>query len=183
MAWFRRRKEAESKYSPMLFVTDEALERHTQRTEAAGLKFKCVEERGGNTYETYEGSDPEKAKEFLRKEPVANDHTYILVETPDGTWGTDSSSLYLERLRPWQLDADGADCSGSLAKLIDGFHNLELAAKGVVDNFLVEVCCGRCEHAWIDGIRYNDVTLVRCPDCGAGNRVDSSGISSQVHFH
>lgn len=183
MPWFRRRKAKESEYHHLVFGNDEALEQHQQKTDAAGLRFKFVEERGGRIYHTYECSDPERAKEFLRAEPVANDHTYIIVETPDGTWGTDSSSLYLERLRSWQLNVHEADCTGSLSKLIDGFHNLELAARGVVDNFAVEICCGRCSHEWIDGIRFNNVTLVRCPSCGAANRVDSFELSSQIRFH
>jgi len=44
------------------------------------------------------------------------------------------------------------------------------------DNFLAEIRCGRCGHEWIDGIRYSDVTRVRCPDCRAFNRVDSGSL-------
>lgn len=146
------------------------------RAEAAGLTLRRTEDRDGNTYIVYRGADPEAAKRFLRAEPVPHDRWYVVVETPDGVWGTDSTSLYLEALRPWQHGTAEPDATGSITALIDGTSNLVMASRGVVDNYLVQVACGRCFHEWIDGVRYQDLTLVRCPACSALNRVDSSGI-------
>jgi hypothetical protein len=147
-----------------------------RRAEAAGLTLRRTEDRDGNTYIVYRGDDPEAAKRFLRAEPVPHDRWYVVVETPDGVWGTDSTSLYLENLRPWQCGTAEPDVTGAITALIDGTSNLVMAARGVVDNYLVEVTCGRCSHEWIDGVRYQDLTLVRCPVCSAINRIDSSGI-------
>lgn len=181
MAWFGRRSK--TTYSGKVFADRVSLERWERKLADAELTFISEETTGENTYDTYFGNDPEKAKVFLRAEPVPNDYHYIVVETADGTWGTDSNSLYLEKLRPWQLATDDAECIGTINALVDGFHNLNLAAAGVVDNYLVKVACGRCGHEWIDGIRYLDVTLVRCPECVAANHVDSSDITAtQIGF-
>jgi hypothetical protein len=58
---------------------------------------------------------------------VDEEFLYIVVETPGGTWGVDINGIYLEKLRPWQLRTDEADCTGTITALIDGFHNLGLA--------------------------------------------------------
>ncbi|NYI05333.1 hypothetical protein [Allostreptomyces psammosilenae] len=174
MAWLRRRKE--TTWSGMVFADDAALEDWKRRTAEAGLTFVGKKENAGNTYVTFTGTDAEKAKAFLREEPVPHDRYYVVVETPDGVWGTDSNSIYLEQLRPWQLRTRDADCDGELTTLIDGVHNLLLAQRGIIDNFVVGVSCGRCEREWIDGVRYGGETLVRCPGCQARNRVDSRNI-------
>jgi hypothetical protein len=98
------------------------------------------------------------------------------VETPDGAWGTDIEGLYLERLRPWQLETGAADCQVPAGTVTGNMKSLVLAKQGVVDNFLVWVGCGRCEHRWTDGIRYQNKTLTRCPSCGTRNLVDSSNV-------
>jgi hypothetical protein len=180
MAWFKRQKQ--SSYGPIVFTTKKDAEEQQRRLEAAGITGGYTERRDGNTYITYQGTDPEKAKAYLREREVPNDRTYIVVETDDGTWGTDSSSLYLEHLRPWQLNTD-ADCEGELTSLIDGFHNYTLAARGTVDNFLAQIACGDCGHEWIDGIRYNDRTLVRCPACRSTNRVDTAPLLDQFRVY
>ena len=175
MAWFRRRRTT---WSGLVFASDEALEQWRRKLAEAELTYLGEERRSGNIYRTFRGNDPEKAKRFLRGEPVDRDNLYLVVETPDGTWGTDSNALYLEQLRPWQRHVDNADCTGQITALIDGLHNLRFAARGIVDNYAVEVTCGRCRHEWIDGIRYRNATLVRCPACRATNRVDSSNITA-----
>ncbi|MGH3391478.1 MAG: hypothetical protein ACRDOO_21625 [Actinomadura sp.] len=172
----RFRWSKKTTWSGMIFADDASLDRWKQKLADAELTFVGKEKTGRNTYVTFTGNNAEKAKAFLRKEPVDDDFTYIVVETPDGIWGTDSNSIYLEKLRPWQLDTGDADCTGVISALIDGVHNLQLAARGVIDNYVVEVTCGGCGHEWIDGIRYRDVTLVRCPECTAANRVDSANI-------
>lgn len=52
-----------------------------------------------------------------------------------------------------------------------------MSARGLVDNYIVKVQCGRCAHLWHDGLRYQDETIVRCPNCEARNNVDSSGVT------
>jgi hypothetical protein len=132
--------------------------------------------QGGNTtpskYEVYKSDDAEIAKKFLLSKKVSQDQYYIVVETPIGNWGIDKIGLYLERLLPWQLDLSKAECEGGL------FHpqsttGLELAARRVNDNFVTKVECGCCKHQWMDGVRYQDITIVLCPQCKKYNKVDS----------
>jgi hypothetical protein len=175
MRW--RRKSTWSRR--IVFGDNESLDRWKRKLADAELTFVGDEKNGENTYRTFRGNDAEKAKSFLRAEPVPHDSYYLVVETPDGVWGTDSNSIYLERLRPWQLEIEKADCAGLITAIIDGFHNLTLAARGIVDNYVVGVACGRCDQEWIDGVRYRDVTLVRCPACAAANRVNSVNIDVQ----
>jgi hypothetical protein len=174
-SWFRRRPASAG--SPLVFATAAAADAFQRRLDDAGLTLIGQRVNGGNTYVTLRGDDPEAAKAFLRKEPVTRDFYYVVVETPDGVWGTDVNTLYLEKLRPWQRDAGAAECDATIEALIDGHHNLITAAQGIMDNFLVEVSCGRCAQHWIDGVRYRAPTLVRCPACGTANRVDSSAIT------
>lgn len=100
----------------------------------------------------------------------------MVVQTPDGVWGADIEGLYLEKLRPWQLDLASAETTAQIVTLINGAYGIELAAVGRADNFIVEVAGGRCERTWLDGVRYRGLTLVRCPHCDAANRVDSTNI-------
>ncbi len=53
-----------------------------------------------------------------------------------------------------------------------------MAARGISDNFVVKIKCGKCEHEWFDGVRYKNLTAVRCPNCKTINKVDS-GISTR----
>lgn len=174
MGWLGRKKKSE--YSTLVFVDRAAAAAYQQKLDEAELTFVAVERTGGNTYRTFRGNDAEKAKVFLRNEPVDAEFLYLVVETPDGTWGVDINGIYLEKLRPWQLRTDEADCAGTITALIDGFHNLGLAARGTSDNYVVEVACGKCSGEWLDAVRYRDLTLVRCPGCAAANLVDSSNI-------
>jgi hypothetical protein len=174
MGWLERKKKSRS--LPLVFVDQAAVAAYQRKLDEAELTFLGVEWTGENTYRTFRGNDVEKAKAFLRNEPVNEEFHYIVVKTPDGTWGTDIEGIYLEKLRPWQLRTDDADCTGTITLLIDGYFNLQAAAQGISDNYVVEVTCGDCAGEWIDAVRYRDLTLVRCPRCGAANRVDSSNI-------
>jgi hypothetical protein len=161
MAWFGQRRKPGRSRVPL--ASDEPLERWEQRVADAGLRFVEIKQTGKATYQTLAGEDPEAAKAFLRNEPVDKEKYYIIVETPDGNWGTDIDGLFLEHLRPWQTDTAKADCRGQISGVIDGNQSIEAAAQKWADNFVVEVSCGRCDHEWIDGIRYRNDTLVRCP--------------------
>lgn len=129
----------------------------------------------GAVYETYRGLDVEAAKRFLLARHVDERLHYIVVETPAGNWGLDIEGLYLENLLPWQLRPDGADCVGRVRSVPNTFGMVS-AARGTVDNFVAGVRCGRCDHDWYDGLRFQAVTAVRCPGCGAVNGVDSAGL-------
>jgi ssDNA-binding Zn-finger/Zn-ribbon topoisomerase 1 len=142
-------------------------------------KFKGKERSGDNTYEVYTGTDAESARAFLATKKVTQGLYYIVVETPEGNWGVDKEGLFLEKLLPWQRDTGSADCDGSLGSY--NLFGLQAAAKGWNDNFVVGVQCGKCQYEWKDGIRYKDLTVVRCPKCKAKNKVDSRNI--EVHFY
>lgn len=174
MRWFGRRTSGRERLS---LATNEPVERWQRRIAVAGLRFVEIKRTDQGTYQTLAGDDPEQAKAFLRREPIDKERYYIVVETRDGSWGTDIKGLYLENLRPWQLDTTNADCDGSISAMIDGNQSMEAAAQGWADNFVVEVCCGQCGHEWIDGIRYRDLTLVRCAACQARNRINSRGFT------
>jgi ribosomal protein S27E len=165
----------------MVFASDEAKQAWERRLREAGLTYVGTHEQGAGTYVVLRGDDPERAKAYLRAEPITREFHYVVVETPDGVWGADHLTLYLENLRPWQRDVGTATCTGRIEALINGTHNLEAAAQGIQDNFLVEVACGGCAHTWIDAVGYQQATVVRCPGCGAVNRVDSSGFTVTRH--
>lgn len=176
MPWFGRRLKPGR--SPVPLATNEPVERWQRRVADAGLRIVEIKKNNqGAVYQVLAGDDPESAKAFLRNEPIDKQLYYIVVETTDGNWGTDIKGLYLENLRPWQTDTANTDCRGSISGLIDSNQSIRPAARGVTDNFVVEVCCGRCRHEWIDGIRYRDLTTVRCPDCEARNLIDSDGFT------
>jgi hypothetical protein len=156
---------------------DNAAGDHWKRRVAdAGLTVRGVEYNGQATYLTLAGPDAERAKAFLRGESVDRELYYIVVETPDGAWGLDIEGLYLEQLRPWQLDTGSAEYQVPAGSFAGNPRSVELAKLGKVDNFLVWVGCGRCAHRWADGVRYQNRTLTRCPSCGAKNLVDSSNV-------
>jgi ssDNA-binding Zn-finger/Zn-ribbon topoisomerase 1 len=136
-------------------------------------KFLRKEQKGNSTYEIYKAGDPETAKAFLATKRVDKPLYYIIVETDEGNWGIDVKGIYLERLLPWQKEIGSAQCEGHVARFPDTF-GLQLAAKGINDNFVAVVKCGKCEHEWSDGLRYQNVTIVRCPKCRSLNKVDSA---------
>lgn len=135
-------------------------------------KFVRKDRNQSGTYETYRGRDAETAKTFLMKKRVDEQQYYIVVETPEGNWGLDVKGLYLERLLPFQKEISSAKCEGSTCGLPDMF-GLQMAARGINDNFIAKVECGNCQHQWQDGLRYQNMTVVRCPQCKTLNKVDS----------
>ncbi len=128
------------------------------------------------TYETYRGQDAESAKAFLMTKRVDEPQYYIVVETPEGNWGLDVKGLYLERLLPFQTNVAAAQVQGRTCGFPDMF-SLQMAARGINDNFLAKVECGKCQHQWQDGLRYKNVTVVRCPGCKTLNKVDTSNFN------
>ncbi|HEY2694258.1 MAG TPA: hypothetical protein VGJ45_02240 [Pseudonocardiaceae bacterium] len=163
------------------FPDQAAMQSWQRKVAQAGLTVRGVEYNGQASYLTLAGSDAEQAKSFLRDEYVDRELYYIVVETPDGVWGLDIEGLYLEQLRPWQLDIGSAECGVPAGSIAGNPKSVDLAAQGRVDNFLVWVGCGRCEHRWADGVRYQNRTLTRCPSCGTTNLVDSSNV--QVYLY
>jgi hypothetical protein len=143
--------------------------------DATRPKFLRKEKNGGSTYEVYQASDPETAKAFLATKRVDKPQYYIIVETSEGNWGIDVKGIYLERLLPWQTNVGSAQCEGHISRMPNMF-GVESAAKGFNDNFVVKVACGNCKNEWIDGLRYQNTTVVRCPKCRTLNKVDSSNI-------
>ena len=138
--------------------------------------FIRKEVKGKNTYEYYKGTDAESAKEFLLTKKIDKPLYYLVVKTSEGIWGMDKEGLYLERLLPWQKDIDSAKCQGHYMLASYNPFSLNMAAEGISDNFILKVQCGKCEHRWLDGVRYQNVTIVRCPKCKSLNKVDSKNI-------
>src|SRR5262245_3322883 len=111
MDWFKRRRVSDG--GPlMVYATQAALDKAVVRAEAAELEPGYRSHRQGYCqYVVFRGRDPEKAKQYLLDlAPVTEELFYYVVETPDGNWGKDIEGLYLEQLRPWQLDAAAAEC-------------------------------------------------------------------------
>jgi hypothetical protein len=180
MALFGGREDGE-RPSRIPLARDEPVERWQRRLAGAGLRFVGIKQTESGTYQTLACDDAEQAKDFLRQETVEREQYYLVVETPDGNWGADINGLFLEKLLPWQTDTAASECRGRLRGLIGGSEGILAAAHGWVDNFLVEVACGRCDHEWTDGIRLRDATVVRCPACRARNLVDS-GLVTYTEF-
>jgi len=162
-------------------VFDKLFKRKNRDKESAASKgkqpkFIRKEREGNNTYEIYKGKDAESARAFLLTKRVDKKLYYIVVETPEGNWGMDVQGLYLERLLPWQTNVGSAECDGHIIPMSWSHFGLEMAARKFNDNFVVKVQCGKCEYQWLDGIRYQNNTVVRCPTCKALNKVDSSNI-------
>ena len=143
-------------------------------------KFLRKEQQGKNTYEVYQGKDAESARQFLLTKQVDKQLYYIVVETPEGNWGMDIQGLYLEKLLPWQIDSKPVDCTGQILAMSWNKFGLEMAAKKFNDNFIVKIECGSCQNQWLDGVRYQNVTNVRCPACKHTNQVNSGNIN--VYF-
>ena len=148
------------------------IENTNNKTQIVVPEFVTKRQTPSGTYEVYKGSDAESAKDFLKNKKVNENKYYIKVETPEGNWGVDIDGLYLERLVPFQLDINSAECEGSICGMPTP-ANLQYAVNGLVENFVVTVRCGKCSHKWEDGIRYKNMTVVRCPNCNSLNKVDS----------
>lgn len=133
--------------------------------------------RGNNTYELYKWNDPETARQWLLSKNVTEPLYYIQVETDHGIWGIDKEGLFLTNILPWQTNLALAKHEGEITGLPNIF-NLSMAAQEVADNFVIEVQCGNkdCGYRWMDGIRYQEKTVVRCPGCREFTLIDSSYI-------
>jgi hypothetical protein len=149
--------------------------KQAEQAKGFGVSFvrkytKQIAEDTLATYELYRSDAAEIAKEFLLTKRVPERLQYIVVETPEGVWGLDIDGIYLEKLLPWQCDIDKAEVEGRTEGAADR-HGLVMAARGTTDNYLQKVVCGRCEHEWLDGVRYCTATVVRCPKCRALNSI------------
>lgn len=144
------------------------------KPETAEEQVICCEMRisPNGTYEVYKAPSAALAKAFLSKKNLSGSDAHIIVETPEGNWCVDSEGIYLEKLLPFQLSLEQAQCRGQI-KFPPSPLGLKLAAMGFSDNFTAHVKCGKCGHIWLDGLRYKNRTLVKCPQCQALNEVDS----------
>jgi hypothetical protein len=133
--------------------------------------------RDNKTYELYTWDDPEKSRLWLLKKKVTKPLYYIQVKTKQGVWGIDKEGLFLTDLLPWQTNMALAQHEGEIVGIPNAF-NLGMAVQGTADNFVIEVQCGNtdCGYRWMDGIRYQAKTVVRCPQCREYNLIDSSYI-------
>jgi ribosomal protein S27E len=57
-------------------------------------------------------------------------------------------------------------------------YSLEMAAKGLNDSFIIKVKCGNCSNEWTEALRYQNWTVVQCPQCGKKNSVDTKNYSA-----
>lgn len=89
----------------------------------------------------------------------------------------DIEGLYLVRLLPWQKNISLTKCNGYIIPMSHSNFGLNMAARGIIDNFVVKIKCGKCEHEWLDGVRYKNLTAVKCPNCKTMNKVDSGNIT------
>lgn len=159
-----------------LFKKKDTQEIQTQK-KFAQPNFIGKRKTPSGTYEVYRAGNAESAKDFLKSKKVDENKYYIKVETPEGNWGVDIDGLYLEKLLSYQLNINAAEHEGEVHGIPDNV-GLQYAAEGISDNFLVEIECGGCKHHWVDGLRYQNFTVVRCPGCNGLNKVDSSNIHS-----
>lgn len=138
--------------------------------------FKKVTE-GNKTYELYLWDEPEASRQWLMTKEVTEPLYYIQVKTDQGVWGIDKEGLFLTDLLPWQTNQTLAKQEGEITGF-PNFFNLGMASQGIADNFVIEVQCGSkgCGYTWMDGIRYQNKTVVRCPKCKAYSLIDSSNI-------
>lgn len=142
------------------------------------VKFIDKENKQGGIYEIYSANNAETAKGFLRSKEIDEIKYYCIVETPEGNWGKDINGIYLEQLLPFQVNTDNAECEGSVFQ--PDLKTLEMAARGMGDNFPSTVECGKCKHQWLDGVRYQNTTVVKCPECKTLNKIDSNQF--EVYF-
>lgn len=157
----------------------EDAERVARRAAAAGLEADHIKKTATARFIVFRARDADQAKRFLLDDLIVDTQViYFVVETPEGIWGKDIDGLYLENLLPWQRDVAAAEYQArilTLPAIGNPSGAFMSASTGIMDNYTVEVECGRCEAHWWDGIRYCDFTAVRCPACRSLNRVDSRG--------
>ena len=146
----------------------------TEKVERLADKLEFVRKytKGDSVYEVYKCEDVELAIEFLLTKSVGRQQYYVVVETPNGNWGMDIKGLFKEHLLSWQTDARSAEVEGHALGIADSF-SIQMAARGINDNFVVGVKCGNCGHQWVEGLRYKSWTLVQCPKCQKRNKISS----------
>ena len=137
------------------------------------LRLIGIENHLTKTYEIYEAENAEKAKQFLDTKEVTKPNYYIIVETPEGNWGLDKLGLYLDALQPFQKDIESATHIGKICGDLN-LKSLKTAAQGIGDNAVFKIECGNCNHRWLDGLRYNSLTVALCPKCKVLNKIDTS---------
>ena len=148
----------------------------TNNSEHGKVTFRKKEAKGDKVYEDYDAPDAKTAREFLETKSVARNLYYITVFTPEGNWCLDNLGISLEKLLPFQSELESADCNGSIHGMPDP-GMIGLAAQGITDNFVSSICCGNCDSTWDDGVGYQQETIVKCPNCGRLNSIDSSNFS------
>jgi predicted Zn finger-like uncharacterized protein len=69
-----------------------------QKTEDTykGVKFKEKEVTDGNTYQVYTAPSQSQALDFLRAKEVRREREYLIVETPEGSFGKDLIMIFHE---------------------------------------------------------------------------------------
>lgn len=150
------------------------------KVQAEGIEFlENYTLEDGTYYEIYQCEDAEKAKEFLLANPVDKPISYIIVETPTGNWGMDIEGLYKEYISDWQTDIESAKIEGTAVGLPDEY-SLKGAFNGWCDNFIMQVRCGNCAFEWLEGLRYQDWTVVKCPSCLELNKINSENYMAEV---
>jgi hypothetical protein len=88
----------------------------------------------------------------------------------------------MEDLLPWQTNTSLAKCDGTIIPMKGNFwFGVEMAARGINNNLITEVVCGKCKHQWLDGVRYQDITIVRCPECETYNKVNSGNFEMMFY--
>lgn len=168
MKWFKR------VFGPKNENTEDSSQEN--KSKGSKVKFLRKEQDGNSTYEIYEAADAETAKYYLSTKKVDVMNYYILVETSEGNWGLDVSGFYLEHLLPFQKDVNTAQHKGHMYILPD-MKNVEMAAKGFNESYIVDVECGNCKKQWKDAVRYLSTTVVRCPNCKGLNSVNTDNIN------
>ena len=132
--------------------------------------------QGQYTYEEYRASTAEEAKYFLELTSVSLPFYYVMVDTPQGEWGKDKDGLFLSKLCSFQRELSLRECDAGTALTPERMHDMQMAANGIADNYLLSVTCGSCGYNWVDGVGYRTKTIVICPECGKHNLADTEGI-------
>lgn len=142
-------------------------------------KFVEIQQRGTFTYEKYFVQDTISAKAFLQKRKVDKPNYYVQVETNEsdkqtgqGIWGIDREGMYLTKLFRWQRDLSLAKCTGTITKPPTSYA-ANIAKMNYSDNFTCHITCGSCGHEWLDAVAWQNDTVVKCPNCGKYNKIDS----------
>lgn len=132
-----------------------------------------IRSQGQYTYEYYRAESVKEAKYFLEQTEVFKPFYYVMVETPQGKWGRDKDGLFLEQLCAFQHNLSLARCEASASIMPVRMADMQMAANKITDNYLLSVTCGKCGFEWEDGVGYRTKTVVKCPECGTYNIVNT----------